>query len=168
VLQVGATPTKNIERTAEALAGLSCHLDIIGRLSASQKQALKRFGINYSNSFQLSDSEVLAKYEQSDVVIFPSLLEGFGMPIVEGNAVGRPVITSNVSSMPEVAGDAACLVDPLSVASIRAGFLRVVEDSSFRSGLIESGFKNAQRFSARTIASQYCSLYEEVGLAVAI
>ncbi len=137
VLQIGTGPSKNIERTAEALAGLCCQLDIVGRLSSSQREALTRHGIKYSNSFQLTDAEIREKYERSDIVMFPSTLEGFGMPIIEGNAIGRPVITSNISSMPEIAGDAACLVDPFEPESIRAAFQRVAGDLDYRHSLVD-------------------------------
>jgi glycosyltransferase involved in cell wall biosynthesis len=162
VLQVGTTPNKNIERTAEALSGLRCHLDIVGRLSASQRDALERSGIEYTTSYHLTEAEIRAKYENSDIVMFASTVEGFGMPIVEANTVGRPVITSNVSSMPEVAGEAACLVDPFQPESIRSGFLRVVRDADYRRSLVELGFENRKRFSASAIAQQYYALYREV------
>ena len=162
LLQVGTAPNKNIERTAEALSGLSCHLDVVGRLSQSQRDALERFGIEYTSSDHLTDAEIRAKYESSDIVMFASTVEGFGMPIVEGNAVGRPVITSSVSSMAEVAGDAACLVDPFQPESIRSGFLRVVGDADYRHSLVELGFENRKRFSPSAIAQQYYVLYREV------
>jgi glycosyltransferase involved in cell wall biosynthesis len=162
LLQLGTAPNKNIERMAEALSGLSCHLDIVGILSPSQRDTLERFGIEYTSSYQLTDAEIRAKYESSDIVMFASTIEGFGMPIVEGNAVGRPVITSNVSSMAEVAGDAACLVDPFQPESIRAGFLRIVGDADYRNSLVSRGFKNTERFSPSVIAQQYYALYREV------
>jgi glycosyltransferase involved in cell wall biosynthesis len=84
------------------------------------------------------------------------------LPIVEGQAVGRPVVTSNCSSMAEVAGDSACLVDPLDVASIRAGVARVCGDADYRAELVRRGFENVKRFSARAVAEQYAALYREV------
>jgi glycosyltransferase involved in cell wall biosynthesis len=84
------------------------------------------------------------------------------MPILEAQTVGRPVVTSNISSMPEVAGSAACLVDPYSVESIRAGVLRVIEDAEYRANLISAGFENTQRFKAETVARAYAELYAEL------
>lgn len=162
VLLVGTAANKNIERTAEALAGLSCHLHVVGKLSDSQREALGRFHIEYENSAKLTDAELVTAYEASDLLMFASTFEGFGMPIVEANVVGRPVVTSNVCSMPEVAGDAACLVDPLRPKSIRDGFLRVVGDPQYRRSLIEHGFGNAERFTPAAIATQYYRLYKEV------
>lgn len=162
LLQIGTAPNKNIERMAEALRGLSCQLDIVGRMPPSQREVMARCGIEYTNSYGLTDAEIRAKYENSDIVMFASTVEGFGMPILEGNAVGRPVITSNISSMAEVAGDAGCLVDPFRPESIRSGFLRVVGDSDYRNLLVSRGFKNIERFSPSVIAQQYYDLYREV------
>ena len=84
------------------------------------------------------------------------------MPILEAQTVGRPVVTSGVSSMPEVAGDAACLVDPTDVAAIRAGVQRVIDDTTFRATLVERGFENVKRFGSEAVARQYADLYAEV------
>ncbi|MEO0332309.1 MAG: glycosyltransferase, partial [Bacteroidota bacterium] len=72
------------------------------------------------------------------------------------------VITSNVSSMPEIAGDAACLVDPYSVSSIHKGVMKVIEDDRYRENLIEKGRMNRERFTPETIAAAYAELYESL------
>ena len=109
---MGTAPNKNIERLATALSGIDCHLDCVGKLLDSQRAALIRARVPFTEHVGLSDHEVLSRYAECHVVSFASTMEGFGMPILEANAVGRPVVTSNRSSMPEVAGNAACLVDP--------------------------------------------------------
>ena len=105
---------------------------------------------------------MLERYRKCDLVAFASTYEGFGMPILEANTVERPVIAGNVCSMPEVAGDAACLVDPYDVSSIRAGILRVIEDADYRESLMAAGRENRKRFQADVIANQYASLYREL------
>jgi glycosyltransferase involved in cell wall biosynthesis len=163
LLQVGASEhNKNICRVAEAIRGIPCRLDIIGRLTERARQALERNSISYTAQWGLSDQEVLRRYRECDMVVFASTYEGFGLPIVEGNATGRPVVTSNTCSMPEVAGSAACLVDPFDCSSIRRGILRVINDPDYRNHLIAQGFENAKRFRADTIAAQYAALYHEV------
>jgi glycosyltransferase involved in cell wall biosynthesis len=97
-------------------------------------------------------------------VVFASTYEGFGMPIVEANATGRPVVTSNIGPMPEVAGSAACLVDPFDCSSIREGIVRVIGDADYRSHLVAGGFENVKRFQADVIAAQYAAVYREVFL----
>jgi glycosyltransferase involved in cell wall biosynthesis len=96
--------------------------------------------------------------------MFASTYEGFGLPIIEANAVGRPVVTSHLWSMPEVAGKSALLVDPYDVASIRDGVLSIIEDAHLRSVLIKNGLENIKRFRLSLIAEQYSALYQEVYL----
>ena len=84
------------------------------------------------------------------------------MPIIEGNSVERVVITSNISSMPEVAADAALLVDPFDVQSIRDGMLTLIRDASVRHRLIEAGRENKLRFQSAAIANQYYELYRKI------
>lgn len=163
VLQVGTSEhNKNVERVAEALAGINCKWVIIGRLSSAQLAIIERHGIDYENHVGLSEEALLAQYKHADMLVFASTYEGFGLPIVEANAVGRPVVTSTVCSMPEVAGDAACLVDPYNVVSIRAGILRVLEDTDYRAGLVKAGFANVERFRSTVIAEQYAQLYRRI------
>jgi glycosyltransferase involved in cell wall biosynthesis len=85
---------------------------------------------------------------------------------VEAQAVGRPVVTSTLHSMPEVAGDGASLVDPFDVQAIRAALLRIIEDGEYRDELVRKGLRNVERFRTKYIAEQYAALYREVrGLA---
>lgn len=162
ILQVGTAPNKNLPRLFEALAGISCILRIVGQLTDAHREALRLRGVAYENHVGLTNEQMLQQYSDCDIVSFPSTFEGFGMPIIEGNIVGRPVVCGNVASMPEVAGNAACLVDPTDVRSIRAGFLRVIQDAEYRSSLIEKGYENVKRFEQATIARQYEALYRKI------
>ena len=159
--KVGTTSNKNLERVAEALMGVSCRLVIIGELTEIQVSVLRGHAIDYENHVGLSREALVAEYAAADILVFASTYEGFGLPIVEAQAVGRPVVTSNISSMPEVAGDAACLVDPLDIMSIRAGIIRVIEDDEYRAHLIAVGFRNAERFQAAAVAEQYAAVYRK-------
>jgi glycosyltransferase involved in cell wall biosynthesis len=162
ILQIGTAPNKNIERLAEALQGISCTLTVIGRLNQSQLDSLNKYKIDYTNKLNLSEEELIEEYNYCDILAFISTYEGFGMPIVEANTVGRPVITSNIFSMPEVAGDAACIVDPYNAEEIKKGILRIINDDDYRNRLTSNGYENAQSFQMKVIASQYFKLYEEI------
>jgi glycosyltransferase involved in cell wall biosynthesis len=162
ILQVGTAENKNLPRLIRSLERLPCTLAIIGPINADCQELIRAHGIKVENYINLPHNEVVRQYEIADIVAFPSTYEGFGMPIVEGNVVGRAVLTSNVSSMPEVAGDAACLVDPLSVESIRKGIDRIISDIAYRQMLLQNGYENAKRFRADTIAEQYFDAYREV------
>lgn len=162
ILLVGTGANKNLDRVIPALSRFRCRLNIVGKLSDVQEAKLRLHGFRFTNSPNATDAEMLRAYQESDLLMFVSTYEGFGLPIVEANAVGRPVITSNVYSMPEIAGNAACLVDPLDVESIRSGVIRVLHDDAYRASLITAGFENVKRFSPRNIAGQYSSLYREL------
>lgn len=162
ILQVGTAHNKNIPRLISALEGIPCVLEIIGKHNPEYEQMLKDRNIAYEYKWGLTDDEMLQRYEAADIIALASTYEGFGMPILEGQAVGRPVISANVFSMPEVAGDAACLVDPFDVQSIRQGIQKIIEDDAYRNAMVQKGFENIRRFHPQAIAMQYFELYKEI------
>jgi glycosyltransferase involved in cell wall biosynthesis len=101
-------------------------------------------------------------YDVAKVFVFPSLYEGFGLPPLEAMAHGTPVVTSNTSSLPEVAGNAALLVNPENVFEIRRGLQRVLLDSTLRERMKKLGYEQAQRFSWTTSVSRILEIYREV------
>ena len=158
ILQVGTAPHKNLARVAAALRGIRCRLNIIGPLTVEgQKQTQ---GVQFASLGHVSAADLVRTYQESDVVMFASTYEGFGLPILEAQAVGRPVITSQLLSMPEVAGSGACFVDPHQVGSIRQGVLRVLADADYRNSLVAAGLANVKRFAPATIAAQYAEAYK--------
>jgi glycosyltransferase involved in cell wall biosynthesis len=107
----------------------------------------------------VSEEDLVTLYSEADLYIFPSLYEGFGLPILEAQACGTPVLTSNVTSCPEVAGDSAEIVNPYSVESIRDGIVKVLEDREYRKVLVSRGFKNVGGFGWDRMAKEVINLF---------
>ena len=99
ILIIGTRKNKNIKNILISLIDINCELIIIGSLNEEILKILNKNKINYKNYVSLSNKEVLKRYVASDLLLYPSLYEGFGMPILEAQAVGRPVITSNLDPM---------------------------------------------------------------------
>lgn len=163
ILQIGTAFNKNIERVIEALKGIPCTLVIVGQMHEHLIQKLDTAGIKYESKYRISQQELLNEYMKADLLAYVSLIEGFGMPIVEAQSLGLPVLSSNCSAMPEVAGEAALLINPYDASEIREGFKKLISDKQLRESLIAKGFENVQRFSKERIAMEYLELYRELG-----
>ncbi len=110
----------------------------------------------------VKDEDLPTLLSAAEFLVYPSLLEGFGLPILESMACATPVLTSNVSSLPEVAGDAAYLVDPLSVDSIANGILELSSNGNLRAALSSKGLKRAAEFSWADTARKTLEIYKRV------
>jgi glycosyltransferase involved in cell wall biosynthesis len=167
-------PHKNLERLIEAFylvrnRGLD-HLklvligDEISKYTALRR-AVHRHQLHKHVRFlgYLPEETLAVMYRLAGVFVFPSLYEGFGLPPLEAMASGTPVVTSNVSSLPEVAGDAAVLVDPYDPAAIADGIYRVLTDEDLRRDLRHKGVAQAGRFSWEQSVRRVRAIYDEVG-----
>ncbi len=161
VLQVGTGWNKNVIGVARALIGIPCRMEIVGNLDDFQRAALRASHVNYLELGRITDEELLKAYQRCDLLIFASHYEGFGLPILEAQAVGRPVITSNLSSMPEAAGQGALLIDPSDPEAIRGALKKIMADASLRDELINKGFENVAHFQPRPIAKKYEEIYQQ-------
>ncbi|WP_347841254.1 glycosyltransferase family 1 protein [uncultured Draconibacterium sp.] len=108
------------------------------------------------------NTDLPAIINQCTVFLYPSLRESFGIPILEGMACGVPVVTSNTSSMPEIAGDAAAIVDPHKPEEITEAIIKILANEDYKAMLCEKGIENAKKFSWRKMAERNVALYEEV------
>lgn len=165
-------PRKNLARTVEAFArgrskGLPQELVLAGARYFGTDDighAIAKHGLEGQVHFPgyIDDADMPAVYSMADAFIYPSLYEGFGIPLLEAMACGTPVIAADASSLPEVAGPAACLVDPLDVESIAAGLVRVLGDDQVALQLRAAGFERIRGYSWARTARETVALYRRV------
>jgi len=165
-------PHKNLERLIQAFdlvrqRGLS-HLKLVvigDEVSkyASLRRAVHRHQLHKHVRFlgYLPEETLAVMYRLAGVFVFPSLYEGFGLPPLEAMASGTPVVTSNVSSLPEVAGDAALLIDPYDPAAIADGIYCVLTDERVRGSLRRRGLERARQFSWEASVRRIREIYRE-------
>jgi glycosyltransferase involved in cell wall biosynthesis len=167
-------PHKNLERLIEAFHTLRrgdlehVKLLIIGdEISkyATLRRAVHKYKLHKHVRFFgfVPDKTLAILYRLARVFVFPSLYEGFGLPPLEAMASGTPVVTSNVSSLPEVAGDAAMLVDPYDVSSIVTGMRRVLSDPALADEMRRKGLVRARDFSWERSVARTHAIYRLVG-----
>ena len=170
VLGVGVLQTrKNTLNAMRALASLPARYRLVwaggdghgsDAIHAFVRQ--ERLGERVKLLGYVPEDQLPQLYPAASVLLFPSLEEGFGLPILEAMACGVPVVTSNVSSMPEVGGDAALYADPLDPGELAAQVLRAVENPEVRRRLIDRGLARAREFTWRRTAERTCAVYEEL------
>ena len=156
VLHIGTGENKNLLNSIKALKDINCELRIIGRLTEHQLDALNNSGIQYSNIFNLTNDEIVQEYINCDIVNFPSYYEGFGMPIIEGQAIGRVVVTSNLSPMREIADNSCVIVDPYNIESMKHGYIDAINNNEY---YVLKGIENIKRFSVDKISKKYFDMY---------
>jgi glycosyltransferase involved in cell wall biosynthesis len=163
-------PRKNVSAIVRALAalppGVRPELKIVGAPGAALAEvqdlaASLGLGSDVTYQGRLATPEVAAIYRGALALVYPSLLEGFGLPILEAMACGTPVITSDRSSMPEIAGDAALLVDPTDLASISSAVERVTSDQALRQTLKARGLARAGQFSWSRAAAETLATFQQ-------
>jgi glycosyltransferase involved in cell wall biosynthesis len=131
---------------------------------AEVKAAIERLGLEQDVILlgHVPDEDVPALYNLAQVVVMPTLYEGFGLPVVEAMACGRPVVASNTSSIPEVAGGAALLVDPRDSEAWAQALAQVLSDGALRESMIERGLRRAPAFSWQKTARATLRVYRSV------
>lgn len=168
-------PRKNLTRVIQAFSHINDNVKLVivgskGWLSDEIYKLPEKLGIEDERSSlsgrvqflgYVPDEKLPALYSRAIALVFPSLFEGFGLPILEAQAMGCPVITSNISSMPEVAGKGAIFVDPYSVENIKDGMVKIM-NQELRSRLMELGKENVKRFSWEKCARETLEVLESV------
>ncbi len=162
ILHIGTRPHKNLSRTIKALIDIECRLRIIGKVDKRDLELLEQNRIQYEVLVNLSDEELRAEYCNADIVNFPSCHEGFGMPIIEGQALGRLVVTSNIEPMLTVAGNGAIICNPYSVESIREAYIKIITGVICVDDIMKKGLKNVEKYRLPIVAKQYFELYKSI------
>jgi len=165
VLYLGTLqPRKNVLRLIQAYrqSGCSWQLVLAGKRGWYYEQLIKEAGsgVRFIGYVDEADKAVLLSGAKG--FAFPSLYEGFGFPVLEAMACGVPVLCSNTSSLPEVAGEAALQVDPLNIDEIASGLRRITLDDDLRRTLVERGYQQAQRFTWSACADVVLSVFEKI------
>lgn len=170
ILSVGSLlPHKNLDRLIEAYSQLKDQIDeqlVLVGLKIDGYNALrakiKQLNVDKNRILVLGyipDTDLIALYQQARLFVFPSLFEGFGIPVLESMTFGCPVVASNRTAIPEVIGDAGCLFNPESTTEIAESIMRVVSDEHLRTELIQKGNTRVNRFSWARMAAETIAVY---------
>lgn len=173
VFSIGTVqPRKNYTRLIQALHALGeefSHVNLViaggkGWLDAPIYHTVEALGMSQRVRFIgfVEDADIPALYSGALLTAYPSLYEGFGFPILESMACGTPVVTSTISSMPEVAGDAALLVDPYDVSALAESLRWLLTEDALREKLIERGYRQARRFTWQKAARELKAVYDRL------
>ncbi|MEM1244514.1 MAG: glycosyltransferase family 1 protein, partial [Pseudomonadota bacterium] len=173
VLFVGTLePRKNIDKLLQAFSllptALRKHFQLVitganGWGNIILNKLIIKYGLqdNIFSTGYISDEQLISLYQNAYCLALPSLYEGFGLPILEAHSFGIPVLTSNLASMPEVAGDAAIYVDPKNVKSISNGLKTLLENSELRENLAQKAKKNSTKYSWEKTAYMTLAAFKE-------
>ncbi len=171
LLYVGShQPRKNLVRLIEAFSRLKnagdCTLVLTGKVEARRAEvysSVERFGVTGRVQFigEAGEADLPVLYSMARVFVFPSLFEGFGLPPLEAFACGTPVVSSNVTSLPEVIGDAGIMVDPTDTGAIAEAIDRVLGSATLATEMREKGLKRAALFSWAACAEATLKVYRE-------
>lgn len=166
VLAVGTSRNKNLSRIAESLQGLPVRLLILGKPDEADRMLLSCLTPGYRYCSGLSEKGVIRLYRMvarsGGILLFPSLYEGFGRPILEAQSMGIPVVTSNIDPMREVAGKGALLVNPMDTGEIREAVKSLLHDDALYHRMQIKGLLNARRYRSDKAAEAYATIYREI------
>jgi len=171
ILWVGTLePRKNLPTLIKAYSELkSIHSEytlVLGGGPGWQYQDILNLTLSLGNRIQITgylpQEDLIPLYAGAALFVYPSLYEGFGMPLLEAMASGVPIVASRTSSIPEVVGEAGVLVDPLSISDVSEAILKLLDNSSLRSSYREKGIQRAKQFTWERAAQETLKIYQEI------
>ncbi len=155
-LSIGSVKRKNLKNIIQAFEKAGGDSNLKQHVIVGSGDEDNRRGVRFTG--RVTDRDLMSLYKGADVLVYASLYEGFGLPILEAFAAGIPVVTSNISSMPEIAGDAGVLVDPMSVEDITNGINKAIKN---KKDLVRKGKIQLKKFSWEKAAYETLKVYEE-------
>lgn len=162
ILHIGTALHKNLDKVISALKDIECKLIIIGKLFPEQIKLLADLNIDYSNYYDVDLESLVEFYKQSDIVTFPSSQEGFGMIVIEANAMRTPILAGDIPVLHEVGEEAALYVNPTDINEINNSLKLLLNNLDLRESLINRGVFNAKKYSINKIISQYSTEYNRL------
>ena len=162
ILVVGTSINKNILNIITSLKNIYCELILVGQLNDQIINELNLNNIKYRNLVSIKMKKLIYEYYNSDILLFPSNYEGFGVPILEAQTIGRPVITSNLEPMISIAGEGAFFVNPKKPKEISEAIKTIIKNEKLRLSKIKKGFINVKRFKNSIILNEHLKVYKEV------
>lgn len=170
ILHIGSEePRKNVPTVINAFNRVQKNIPdslliMVGEKTEMSENLIKKYNMQkkiiYKNN--ISREELLQYYNSSDLFVYPSLYEGFGLPILEAMACGIPVIASNTGSLPEVVGDGGIMLDPFDIEAISDNMYEILTNESIRENIIKKGLERAKLFSWKKTAEETLTVYEKV------
>lgn len=167
-----ARPRKNLEGVLRAFAEFNKRNPNYQLVLIGKQNVRSEFVLRHAEELGIREKIIITGYVSEDqkkslcknalAVVFPSFYEGFGLPILEGQSLGVPVLTSDISSMPEIGGDGAYYVDPYSSKSIADGLEVLARNKNIRDGIVKNGYKNKERFSFNKAAQETVRVFRSI------
>lgn len=163
IFHMGTAKNKNLETTLKAVSKIKCKLCVLKPMTELQKQTANSLHLDYENKYDLTNQEVYEEYKKADIILFPSLYEGLGMPVLEGQSIGRPVITTNRDPMKWIAGKEGALLlnDPLDEEEMVKAIRQIVDNEELRDSLVRNGRNNIKRFALDNAIKAYIDIYNK-------
>ena len=162
ILHIGTAAHKNLSNVILAIEHLKCRLVIVGKINSEDLLLLSKLDIKFTSLVDITNEELVAHYQNADLVTFPSFHEGFGLPIIEAQSAGVPMLTSAIEPMTEIAGSGAHFVNPHSVSEITKGIDKIINNQEYQQHLVTQGLRNAEKYSAKLITMTHLNLYKEL------
>lgn len=160
ILQIGGGRNKNIEMLMEAVRGLHVKLLLIRPYDQQLEVFLRANGISYEFRSNLTNEGIQKAYSDCDLVYFASTYEGFGLPVIEAQKVGRPVLISRIEPLVEVAANDSAFISDLTSDSIQRTIKKALYEKNLTKEMVDRGFQNAAKFSPTIIAKKYREVYD--------